>query len=107
MTELGYRPDQTPLGAQQERFVFTPEQRPHLEFDIRAAAERQGRSVGADSPEIYKALEDAHQAAQQAKEAAAARTPEHGAEELQLAQAIKWNAEAIVGTRDFVETNGF
>lgn len=107
MTELGYRPDQTPQGAARERFVFVdPEDRHNREFEVFAS---QGQSVvrGADSPEINQALEDAHNAAQEVKREAAARTPEQTADDAELAQAIDWNAKTIEVTREYTEVNGF
>ena len=107
MTELGYRPDQTPQGAAQERFVFVDPTDSHSrEFEVFAA---QGQTAvrGADSPEINQALEDAHNAAQEVKREAAARTPEQAADDAELAQAIDWNAQTIEVTREYTEVNGF
>ena len=108
MTELGYRPDQTPQGAAQERFVFVdPTDRHSREFEV-FAAQNQGTAVrGADSAEVYQALEDAHNAAQEVKREAAARTPEQAADDAELAQAIDWNAQTIEVTREYTEVNGF
>ncbi len=109
MTELsGYRPDQTPQSVAGERFVFVdPNDRHAREFDIATAAMNQGRTIGADSPEVSKAVEDAYAAVQQERNDAAARTVEHNAQDAELAQAIDWNAQAINATREYVETNGF
>jgi len=107
MTELGYRPDQTPQGAAQERFIFVdPADRKGREFEV-YAAQSQSPVRGADSPEIYQALEDAHNAAQEVKREAAARTPEQAAGDAELAQAIDWNAQTIEVTREYTEVNGF
>lgn len=106
MTELsGYNPDQNLQSDARDRLVFVPETQKHLEFDVRAAAEKQGKAVGADNPELYQALEDAHRAAQQAKEEAVQRAAE-GAGDPEFAQATGWNAEAVDATRDDALING-
>jgi hypothetical protein len=107
MTELsGYNPDQAPQGdLNPNRLVFVPETQKHLEFDVRAAAEEQGKVVGADNPELYRALEDAHNAAQQVKEEAVQRIAE-GIGDPEFAQATGWNAVAVDATRDEALING-
>lgn len=98
MTELAFRPDQAPLGAPQERFVFVdPTDRRAREFEIAA----QAQPIGADSPEVNQAVEDAYRAVQAERSEAAATTVEHGADDAELAQAIGWNAQTITVTRDY------
>lgn len=108
MTELGYRPDQQhSQGVSSERLIFVdPADRHGREFEVFSP---QGPQIvrGADSLEINQALEDAHNAAQEAKQEAAARSPEQGATDAELAQAIDWNAQTIAVTREHTEANGF
>lgn len=109
MTEYSpYRPDQAPQGVpQQERLVFVdPADRHGREFEIAAQAANRP-VIGADSPEINAAVEDAYREAEANRSAAAARTVEHGADDAELARAIDWNAQAIEATRGYVEMNGF
>jgi hypothetical protein len=109
MIELsGYRPDQTPQGAPQERFVFVdPKDRHEREFEIAAAAANQGRSIGSDSQEVNEMVEAAYREVEEDRNAAAARTVEQGATDPELKQAVDWNAQAIEVTREDVEINGF
>lgn len=105
MTETTtFRPDHTPQGASQERFVFVdPTDRHAREFEVAAQAIRP---VGADSPEVNQALEDAYRETENTRNEAASRTVEHGAEDAELAQAIGWNAQTIEATRAYAERNG-
>jgi DNA-binding transcriptional regulator YdaS (Cro superfamily) len=106
MTETTtFRPDQTPQGTSQERFVFVdPTDRHARQFEVTAQA---ARPIGADSPEVNQALEDAHREATATRNEAASRTIEHGAEDAELARAIDWNAQTIAVTREYTEMNGF
>lgn len=106
MTETTtFRPDQTPQGVNsQERFVFVdPTDRHAREFEVVTQA---ARPIGADSPEVNQALEDAHREAAQARNEAATHTIEHGADDRELARAIGWNAQTIEATRAYTEMNG-
>lgn len=111
MTELAsnpYHPDQAPQGVSQERLVFVdPTDRHGREFEISSDQNQHRPTIGADSPEVNAAIEDAYRIAQADRDEAAARTPEHGATDAELTKAIGWNAEAVNATRDYVEANGF
>jgi hypothetical protein len=104
MTESGYRPEYAdPQGAQYERLVFVDPLDPQArEFHVGA-----DQRIGADDPDVNQAVEDAYRAVRLERDEAAARTPEQGASDAELAQAIDWNAAAVEATRDYVEANGF
>lgn len=110
MTEYSpYRPDTAPQGVpqQQERLVFVPQNDRHgREFEIAAAAANQGKVINGDSPEVNEMVEEASREAQEARDLAASRTPEHIAEDAELTQAIGWNAQTIHVTREYAEVNG-
>ena len=106
MTELAIRPDQEAeaFRPQQERLVFVPLDDQHgRQFEINA---QQRSAIGGDSSEINQAVEDAYRAAQQERNEAAAHTQEHGSSDAELAQAIDWNAQAMVATRQYEVMNG-
>jgi len=106
----GYRPDQAPPSAPKEKLVFTPEQYPHLEFDIRAVAEEQGRTLGADSPEVAEANEavaDAYAAVNAERDEAATRTLEHISTDAELGSSVGANAQTFAILRPMVEQHGF
>lgn len=106
----GYNPDQTPQGdLNPNRLVFVPETQKHLEFDIRAAAEEQGKVVGADSPEAAATamVEAAYADDQEKLNQAATLTPEHGADQAALTRGIGANAETFAIIRPMVEAHGF
>lgn len=102
---MPYRPEfDAPLGTERpaERLVFV-----HPKDDGRVFEVSLPQTIGADSPEVGQAVADAYAAAERARvEEAAACQPEQDATPETLAQAISWNGQAVVATRQYAEVNG-